>query len=129
MQLQRRYIIGALIGGIVGFSCQFLFDNILLHPVYKNSTGECEWVPTTQSQLVFLASGNINRYVAITVPNNELYARGRELVYQQMLLMWIRDRAELACRTAILTAFWFALVILAADRLTVWMQKKSSTTT
>ncbi len=122
--MQRRYIIAALIGGVVGFTCQFLFDNALLRPVYKNSTGECEWVPSTNSQFNFVASGNINRYVAITVPNNEFYARGRELVYQEMLLLWVRDRAELAGRTAILSAFWFACVVLASDHLSAWMKKR-----
>ncbi|MBS1953829.1 MAG: hypothetical protein JST89_06585 [Cyanobacteria bacterium SZAS-4] len=81
-------------------------------------------MPSTQSQFVFLASGNINCCVARAVPNNEFYARGRELVYQQMLILWVRDRAELAGRTAILTAFWFALVFLAADQLTKFMDKK-----
>lgn len=125
--MQRRYIVAALIGGIVGFCCQFLFDNLLLHPVVRNSTGACEWVPGTQSQFVFLASGNINRYVALAVPNNEFYARGRELVYQEMLILWVRDRVELASRTAILTAFWFALVVLAADHFSKFAAKKSQT--
>lgn len=122
--MQRRYIIGALIGGLVGFSCQFIGDNFLLHPVYKNSTGECIWVPGTNSQFNFLVGGNLDRYVATEIPNKQFHARGHELVYQEMLLLWVRDRAELAGRTAILTAFWFALVILAADRLSDLIQKK-----
>lgn len=125
--MQKRYIIAAVIGGLVGFCCQFAFDNLMLRPVYKNSSGECEWVPTTQSQFVFLASGNINRYVAMAVPYNEFYARGKELVYQQMLLLWVRDRAELAGRTAILTGFWFALVVLAADQLSKFVEKRRRT--
>ena len=122
--MQKRYIVAALIGGVVGFSCQFIGDNFLLHPVYKNSSGDCEWVPGTNSQFMFLGTGDVDRYVARMIPKQEFRARGHDLVYQQLLILWVRDRAELASRTAILTAFWFACVILGADQMAAFIQKK-----
>jgi hypothetical protein len=122
----RQYVVGAMVGGLLGFLCQFVGDNVFLHPYQVNQAGACEWIPGGSSQFNYYRSGNLARYVARRIPVQGYQAEGHQLIYQIMLLAWLRDRGDIAGRTAAWTAFLGASAVLAGDQLQKTKRKNAA---
>lgn len=95
--MHRRYIIGALLGALLGF-----FGFCVTDFVTGGLSGHW-W------------DGSLDRELAKHLPEHQVqYARN--LVYEAMVLSWLKERAELAGRTAAIAACIAISSMLAADR-------------
>ena len=97
-RMHRRYIIGALLGALLGF-----FGFCVTDFVTGGLSGHW-W------------DGSIERELAKHLPEHQVqYARN--LLYEAMVLGWLKERAELAGRTATIAACIGISYVLSADRL------------
>ncbi len=103
--MRRRYIIGALLGVLLGFAGQFFVDFFC-------------WTPGNNGTLYqFFSDKYFERNMARWVRAPQLQSKAHQLVYQVVFLYWLSERGPSACGTAVIVAFLGASSLLAADYL------------
>jgi hypothetical protein len=98
----KRVVIGAVLGGLLGFGGQFVADFFGWGFIDNGYGLQSLWTLSKSSgfDLFWTEHGE----------------RGRELWAQSILLAWLDQRGDLAYRTALFVAFFSASAALALDR-------------
>jgi hypothetical protein len=104
----KKVVIGAVLGGLLGFGGQFVVDFFYF---------DCEDPPSRDRILTMYqtASGQADANFRVWMPGIAI-DRARPLIYQGVILAWLMRRGDIASRTALIVAFLSASAALAVDR-------------
>lgn len=105
MSKSKQFIVGTLLGAVLGFSGQFLGDFVFLPIRHIPVTG----MPETQVQYMFSVEDGNHECQGYTFEgwlksnfDTEKINQARSLMLEYMLLIWLTERGQTAARTAIL---------------------------
>lgn len=113
--MQWRYVKGALLGGLLGFAGQFLFDFVFLHPQTQKQDGTYEWEPGGSSVYNYFCRGGVDRTITTQFPVQHR-AQAHQLFFECLLIDWLYDRGDLAGQTAVWTAILAGSFLAMRDR-------------
>jgi hypothetical protein len=97
----KKVVIGAVLGGLLGFGGQFLADGMPVNISEKEMSTLC-WL-----------LGSPGMYEDLSVKQKH---QAQPMIYQACFWMWLEQRCELASRTALLVAFLGVSIALALDQ-------------
>jgi hypothetical protein len=98
----KRVLIGAVLGGVLGFAGQLVLDFFCWAPSGSETVWRC------------IDSGEISHHIARFMPKHEHAAL--ELWYQLVFLWWLNERGQTASQTVLIVAFLGASAALALKK-------------
>jgi hypothetical protein len=110
----KKVVIGAVLGGLLGFGGQFVVDFLTLHPVpqREKEDGTLDWKPGGNSIYSDLCSCEFDEVIRRYLRKQQ-WSEAHKVVCQAALIIWLKDRGDLAARTALIVAFLGASAALA----------------
>lgn len=110
--MRRKYIIGTLVGLLLGFVAQLFVDFFIMR--FPNSAGQAD---RTIYQVMCDYDVTSTSPTGMKVPTDpKLRSQWRLLIYQGVFLLFMCERGETALRTASITGLLGAFSVFAANR-------------